>query len=214
MEDSWNLFANAMVSLNAARPGSLNAYLGGIKLLLKLFPSKWHAIVATDLIVRSERWLRIHEDIGRSSTPGFDDRAPWDYIIGISAFGREGPNAMWWQTQVVLPLTGSGLHYPGVPGAASSSSGSRGQSNKRPRDTSQKSSTTVSAQFCNAWNNGGCSDPCPAGRRHVCETCKGRHRTCEHVRGYGKGGKAGKNKGKGKYQDKPKPAESDEAAKR
>ena len=124
---------------------------------------------------------------------------------------------MWWQTQVVLPLTGSGLHFPGVPGSTSSSSGSRGQGHKRTRETSQKPAVNVSSQFCDAYNNGGCSEPCPAGRRHVCETCKGRYRTCEHIKGYGrnrnKGGK-GKGKGKGKYQDNAKPAEADDSAKR
>ena len=37
-------------------------------------------------------------------------------------------------------------------------------------------------QICWTWNrsNGGCADPCPNGRAHRCELCRGAHRTCEH----------------------------------
>jgi hypothetical protein len=33
-------------------------------------------------------------------------------------------------------------------------------------------------QFCHNWNMNpeGCSEPCPAGRRHVCMNCEGAHR--------------------------------------
>ena len=68
-EDSWLLFSTAMVSLNAARPGSLNAYHEGIKTLLRRFPAKWSTIVAMDLVVRSERWGRLQEEIVRAPPP-------------------------------------------------------------------------------------------------------------------------------------------------
>jgi len=37
-------------------------------------------------------------------------------------------------------------------------------------------------QLCWAWNKAhdGCSSPCPAGRAHKCEVCRGNHRTCDH----------------------------------
>jgi len=194
-EDSWALFANAMISLNAARPGTLNAYLDGVKTLLRHFPGKWGSIVATDLLVRSERWLRIREDLERAPYPlGYDPRSPWDFVIGASAYGRDGPLSRWWQDEVVLPMSlGSGrppLHE-GLPGQSTSSS-SRGppppqrsgpsqrvRAGKTNKQT-EKQREQVSAQLCNSYNSG--TGPCAAGgatckhgRRHVCAVCRESH---------------------------------------
>lgn len=42
--------------------------------------------------------------------------------------------------------------------------------------------TATGSQLCWDWNRspGGCADPCPAGRAHRCEVCRGPHRSCAH----------------------------------
>ena len=42
--------------------------------------------------------------------------------------------------------------------------------------SSAASSRTQSNEVCLNWNNGGCSDPCLAGRKHVCSVCGLNHR--------------------------------------
>ena len=52
-----------------------------------------------------------------------------------------------------------------------------------------------SGDVCRNWNGGGCQEPCPNGRRHVCLICFGNHRAsaCDR-KGAGGGGGAGKHK--------------------
>jgi hypothetical protein len=208
-EDSWALFATAMVSLGAARPGSLAAYLDGIKQLYRHFPSKWSGIVATDLIVRSERWGRLLEETGRGTPLDLDVAAPWDWVIGASAFGRSGPLADWWQHEVVLPMSlNAATEFSGLTPGSSSSAAPRGAAarsappRKKPRHTATSSPADVSREVCLLWNRGAC-DPntCRAGRRHVCSACPpnpgARHRACDAHGDGGKGkGKQGRNRDK------------------
>ena len=61
---AWDLFAAAMVSIDAASLGTLNRYRGGLVQLTKLFgPSMWPILVTTDVVVRTERWGRLREQI-------------------------------------------------------------------------------------------------------------------------------------------------------
>ena len=201
-EDSWALFAVAMVTLNAARPGSLGAYLDGIKTLFRHFPTKWAAIVSADLVVRSERWLRIREDIERAPPAGFDPAAPWDYVIAASSYGRGGSTAMWWHTHVELPLTlGASSPFAGLPStSASSSSGSRPTPTPPATAGSRRGAKggqpDRAKESCHSWNAGvgvcAGDGPCPAGRRHVCRLCGDSHRASH----YHKKEKANKGKGK------------------
>jgi len=191
-EDSWALFANAMVSLNAARPGSLCAYLDGIKTLHRHFPHRWSTILATDLLVRSERWMRVREDIERGPHPlGYDARAPWDYVICACAYGRDGPLSRWWQDEVVLPMSLSSGRPPlheGLPGPASSGGAlsARGAAPPRASPARQKPKAPKAArpanakETCNSYNmgTGACRDggaACKWGRRHVCSMCGDKH---------------------------------------
>jgi hypothetical protein len=186
-EDSWLLFSTAMVSVNAARPGSLNAYHEGIKTLLRHFPTRWSTLVASDLVVRSERWSRMLEEIVRSPPLDFDAAAPWDWIIAASAYGRSGPLASWWANEVVLPLSlGSSSPFAGLPGGGSTSASSSQRSTRQPAQKRAHPGGTrsagggsggpdVSRQVCHDFNasRGACAGdgPCPNGRRHVCLTC-------------------------------------------
>ena len=104
-EQSWALFSVAMVSLNEASPGTMAMYADGLRTLLSLFPSRWDALLATDIIVRTERWSRLREQFELSPPPGFSSEAPWDAVIAASAFNHAGPLAAWWQTHFVLPAT-------------------------------------------------------------------------------------------------------------
>ena len=60
---SWDLFAMAMVSLGAARIGTLAKYRAGIVQLTRLFPRMWSVLHTSETIVRTERWSRLREQI-------------------------------------------------------------------------------------------------------------------------------------------------------
>jgi len=204
-----------MVTLNAARPGTMHAYLGGIRALIRHFPTRWSALVAADLLVRSERWMRIREDLTRGpAPPGFDPRAPWDYVIAASAYGRDGPLSRWWQDEVVLPLSLHGGRPPcleGLPGqASSSSSAARGPpppprgSAAKTRQRGPKSGKDVGRnadETCNSYNSGvgQCKSGdavCKHGRRHVCAICKEVHQAFKaHPEKYVAPSKGGAGKG-------------------
>jgi hypothetical protein len=188
-EESWALFSVAMVSLNAAAPGSLNCYLAGIKQLLKLFPARWSVIAGVDLVVRSERWLRLREDAERVPPAGFSQAAPWDHVIRTSAYGQGGVSETWWTANLVLPLTvGAPLALEGLPTSSSSSAprppSPRSSATRAPKRARQAGTPrAISADFCQNWNNrrGACQGdgPCASGRPHRCEVCGGSHRAAD-----------------------------------
>ena len=66
--------------------------------------------------------MRVREDLERAlHPPGYDVRAPWDFVICASASGRDGPLSRWWQDEVVLPMSLSSGRPPlhgGLPGLA------------------------------------------------------------------------------------------------
>jgi len=206
---SWELFAVAMVSLGAARVGTLARYRNGVQQLVKLFPKMWGILQTTDVIVRSERWGRLREQVENTKacgaeTPGFDPEAPWDFIISSSSYGAEGGNAAWWQAHFVLPCTlsssapgASGMirHLEGYPtgGGSSSASGSAPPPPSARQPPPKKQRTDVSREICGNYNKrvGRCAGegPCPAGRRHTCDQCSADHRSCEHHWGKPSGGK-------------------------
>jgi len=202
-DESWALFSVAMVSLGAASPGNLNKYANGVRQLRSLFDNKWPLILTTDLVVRSERWGRLREDFGRAPPPGFDAETPWDYIIGVSAFGQDGPAAKWWETQFLWPAS-RGISSPAVAGMPQPGGSRQTQDNKR---KAESISAPDNAEICQNWNSrsGKCvgRGSCPHGRRHVCSICGGPHRACDRHggapqdKGKGKGDK-GKKGGKGK----------------
>jgi len=214
--------------LKAASPGTLNSYLAGMRTLLRLFPSRWGQIMAADLVVRSERWARIREEFERSAPPLFDSAAPWDAVIGASAYGRDGPNSNWWQTSFILPTT-LNVTVPSTVGIPFAGAGT-----KRRADNSAAARMTEHLagdgswshlDACKNWNlrSGRCkgNEPCPHSRLHMCHLCGGNHRAIDYhgsqaafgseaPKGKGKGGKKGKGK-KGK-SDKGKKGQDTQAA--
>ena len=63
-------------------------------------------------------------------------------------------------------------------GAAKGGGGGKGQSKGK---ASRRGTTESGQQICFAWaRDGGCTEPCPAKRAHVCEICLGSHRTIDH----------------------------------
>ena len=207
-EQSWALFSVAMISVGAATAGSLNLYAAGLRTLLRLFPGKWPILLTTDLIVRSERWGRIRELMERAPPPGYDPSKPWDAVIAASAYGQEGPNAVWWQTHFVLPAS------LGATSAAASSNIDRVEGNlqsappsgqpRLPRKRPQKD--PYKGEVCQNFNRraGACvgDGSCPAGRRHVCSVCGKHHRAIDFhdlpaPKGKGKGKKGKERKGEG-----------------
>jgi len=175
----------------------------------------------------------MREDLAGGPPPaGFDPTAPWDWVIASSAYGRPGPLTLWWQEEVVMPLTlGHTSSFAGLAGGRGADSDRRpaapaAPSSKRSRGNRGSSSggggghggggggagssSDVSAQICNSWNagHGACSGDgaCPAGRRHVCNVCPPRpgvsHRASHAHPKERKGRGKGKNKGKAK-DEKP-----------
>jgi len=198
-----------MVSLGAARLGTLMRYRAGTVQVMKLFPRHWGVLCTTEL--RSERWGRICEHLEGYLTlgvcpPGFDPAAPWDLVIGVSAVGADGMNANWWQSHFLLPCTVTSA--PGAAsnmiravqgdGATASSSsmaalpppqtpkgegkGDRGSKRKGEKGGG-RSDKQPPAEICKNYNSstGSCATdgPCVRGRRHVCDQCGGNHRLIE-----------------------------------
>jgi len=217
-EASWGLFAVGMVSLQAASPGTLNAYLAGIRMLLRLFPARWGQIAAADLVVRSERWSRIREDFERAPPANFEPARPWDSVIAASAFGKDtGANAAWWQTHFVLPATLNTIvpSTVGIPDIGKQRSETSAAARRASNLAAEPSA--ASAEVCNQWNTraGRCKGnaACPHGRRHVCSVCGGSHRACDQhgvATAFGRDSK-GKGKGKGK-KGKGKKGKADQMA--
>ena len=70
---------------------------------------------------------------------------------------------------------------PGSGGAAGKGKGKgKNLDAKSPEGKYYRDALGVSV--CWNWNRmqGGCSDPCPFKRAHVCEVCRGAHRSCAH----------------------------------
>ena len=92
-----------MIALNLATPYALDEYEEGIELLHTRFPNRWGAIWALDEEVRSRGWKDVREKIiNRShvpSTPEWDPKHPWCYIIASSRYAAAGPLWFWWHAR-------------------------------------------------------------------------------------------------------------------
>jgi len=194
---SWDIFAVAMISLKAAKLGTLNRYKAGMVQLHKLFPRMWSVLQTTDVILRTERWGRLREQIEANVVlgappPGYDYNAPWDLVISQSTYGREGLNAAWWQSHFVLPCTlgasaTAATHtIRDIEGLPSSSSGSADSWAKPPPAPKNPKAPTArntgDKEVCSNFNSrsGRCgrdeATACWAGRLHICDVCGGHHR--------------------------------------
>jgi len=201
---SWDLFAVAMVSLGGARIGTLNAYKAGMIQIMRLFPRMWPVLATTDVVLRSERWGRLREQLETAATfggGGLDHKMPWDAVIRLSAFGAEGPNANWWKTHFELPCTiapspagaaGMIQQVEGFSSNATSFKQSAAQPPPKPvaprppqPPRPPKGTSDFSKEVCKNFNSksGRCAKdgvPCPSGRRHACEICGQFHRAIDH----------------------------------
>ena len=199
---SWEVFRASMIMLDAATIAGLDKYARGIERLYQIH-GQWPMLLLADEKCRGEQWDILAEKFARSPPPGYSAEQPWRYIIPASAYGVTGPMAEWWYFNVVAPLTykistplrwvaeseGSGgttlERHRGGQAAALRPMGNQAQKRKAftgkggGQPSSSASSSTAQWQACNAWNKGGCSDPCSGGRRHVCVNCGGAHRATE-----------------------------------
>jgi hypothetical protein len=221
--ESFQLFTVAMVTLGAATPASMQTYGLGIRKLLHFFPGRWGAIAAQDLVVRSERWGRMRENLAIMS-PSVPSAFAWDRIIASSAFGVGSESDSWWNVNLVLPLTvHAPLAHAGLPGhsssgGASSSQGpARSEKRRAGRAAGDRGGDTrtqpaakvyrpdVSKEVCTLFNlrASPCDGdrPCPRGRRHECAVCGGAHPAISQHPDY-KDNRKGGGKGKGRPKDK------------
>ena len=107
---AWDLFSVAMISLGAARVGTLMKYKSGMLQLMRLFPKFWGVLHTSDIIVRTERWSKLREQLEtivvmEAAPPGYSNEMPWDTVIAQSAYGADSLNAGWWRTHFELPCT-------------------------------------------------------------------------------------------------------------
>jgi len=188
-----------MISLGAARIGTLKKHRSGLVSLMRLFPRMWHVLQTTDIIVRTERWSRIREILESQRAMGhcaLNPEMPWDAVIAQSAYGAEGHNALWWQSHFVLPCSLSAgpaaatSMIKSVEGQSSQSSSSAApppppaHQNPRPTKPRQQKSSTGKPEVCLNFNRrlGRCMKdgvPCPANRLHVCDVCGESHRSID-----------------------------------
>ena len=194
-EACWKVYRAAMVMLDQASVGALDAYAEGIRQLVLTY-SEWGCISRADVTMRSVQWSIVKEEMDRAKPQGYDAMKPWDHIICKTAFGSEGPRAHWWWLAVVGPLSAGG--------AAASSGAALGrvdrlegrvhqeQPSKKQKGANNGGGNSLNPsskgkgapkgnkqakEICYDWNNGGCADgPCPNGRQHICRHCRQPHR--------------------------------------
>ena len=79
------------------------------------------------------------------------------------------------------PQEKSWSRNPGSGGAAGKGKG-KGKNNDFKTPEGKYVRDSLGVALCWIWNRaqGGCSDPCPNKRAHVCELCRGAHRICAH----------------------------------
>ena len=193
-EACWKVYRSAMIMLDQASIGALDAYAEGIRQLVLTY-SEWGCISRADVTMRSVQWSIVKEEMSRTTPPGYDATKPWDYIIARTAFGAEGPRAHWWWLSVVGPLSAGGAASSSGPALArvdrlegrahqeqpaKKQKGTGGNVNNNFINSGVKSkgsSKGVAKEICYDWNNGTCVDgPCPNGRLHICRFCKAPHR--------------------------------------
>jgi len=199
-----------MVFFGAASLGTMNRYRSGMVQVMKLFgQAMWPVLVTTDVIVRSERWGRLREQIEASISmgapvPGYSSAKPWDLVIAQSSYGRAGLNSDWWRSHFELPCTlassaaGASKTIKDIEGQPASSGASsqhpqESKSRDRPRGQ-QKTETQKGAaggtEVCRNWNNrtGRCAPdgkPCFRHMLHKCDICGGNHRAIDYHTGSG-----------------------------
>ena len=197
---SWDLFTVAMVSLGAAKLGAMMKYRAGLVQLTRLFPRFWGVLQTTDILVRTERWSKLREQLETfaamgAAPPGFVATAPWDTVISQSAYGADTLNAGWWRSHFELPCTLAStpggatqmIHtvegYPGAapPTSSAGSSAGSGAQNQTQQPPAKKAKVAADpSEVCSNYNTraGRCAGdaPCVNQRRHVCDVCGEKHR--------------------------------------
>ena len=219
---SWDLFECAMVSLGHASRGALSRYVKGIERLTKLFPDRWDVILSTDLIIRSERWESIRENLARFQPSGYDDSAPWSFVIALSAYGSpDAEIANWWANMLVVPCSSTSTSTAArqkigaiegiTPDQLQQRGPGRRERSRSPPRSGRGSRDDAGGEPCWYWNRrlGRCAGrrvDCPFGLAHgICDVCYRNHRSCDdHPKGKGKDKGKNKDKGKGKNKDKGK----------
>jgi len=205
---SWELYSVAMISLGAASLGTMNRFKAGMVQLHKLFPRMWPVLQTTDVILRSERWGRIREQLEANIAMGapllnFSSARPWDAVISQSSYGREGLNATWWQSHFVLPCTLSSTaagatstirDLEGHPQGGHAAEQQHQQPAQRPKQNPRQAlrppappaaPAAPGTEVCKNYNtrSGRCAVDgvgCWAGRLHKCDVCGGNHRGIDH----------------------------------
>jgi hypothetical protein len=101
---SWGVYKTAMIMLEAAAPGALDAYQEGIRHLTVFFPNSWSDIALADVDMRYDHWERLLDDT-EGAPEGFEACRPWNYVITHCAYGEATlRGAHWWDMNLVKPL--------------------------------------------------------------------------------------------------------------
>ena len=188
------------------------------------YPSAWATILLADIEMRSKVWWRILAGLRKCPAPAnkADEKRQWNTVLRISCYGKamDAERMHWWNLHVIYALQNQPAaaanvvaELDGVPaeaftfqpgGAKRGGGGGAGGAPKKKRVKAQAAaaprsggaySAPKSHEACYAWNDGGCKDPCPQGRTHVCSKCGGPHRriNCSGGKAGGKGGNTNGN---------------------
>ena len=204
-----------MVTLGAASLGTMALYQSGIAKVMRLFPGQWPVLMASDIVVRSERWGALRENFERAPPHGFNRDMPWDAVIASSSYGVDGSMlSSWWSDHFVIPNTlaaSAGAASSRIADVDSSFLPTRAvrdrsrtprkdkKDKKQSRDKKEKKESGRT-ETCSNWNRklGKCAkdgDRCSVGRRHACEVCGGNHRAVDTNCNYKLQGGGGKGRG-------------------
>ena len=103
---SWRVFRTAMIMLEGASVGTLDAYEKGVVGLAAMYPTCWGIISVADDLCRQEKWELIKDEFDMEQPRGYDPQWPWDHVILESAWGNpKSVLAHWWRTRVEHPAS-------------------------------------------------------------------------------------------------------------
>jgi len=107
----WRVFRVAAIKLQFSRPGPIDDFEEGVRLLNSTFPRDWGAVFLTVCHCLEERWEQVRAKIEGLLEKGkfqgdFDPERPWEAVFSYTAYDS-GQDSQWWKTHLELPcLTG------------------------------------------------------------------------------------------------------------
>ncbi|CAK0908047.1 unnamed protein product, partial [Prorocentrum cordatum] len=138
----WRVFRVAAIKLQLSRPGPIDDFEEGVRLLNSTFPRDWGAVFLTVCHCLEERWHQVRTKIEDLVEKGkfqgdFDRERPWEAVFSYTAYDS-GQYSQWWKIHLELPCltgrTGGRSRTSEVEGGPSAVDQIERQSDKRAAD--------------------------------------------------------------------------------